>query len=122
MQRVTEPLFNYAAMRASVDGVRKSRGVTWRQVAEEAAVSASSISRMARGSRPDVETVAALAAWAGIDPAAFFGPIQRDPLAMATAYLRQDPQLTDEAADVLEQLVRTTYAQLSTSRTGSDRS
>jgi transcriptional regulator with XRE-family HTH domain len=87
--------------------------MTWRQVAREANVSASSLTRMANGSRPDIDTVASLAAWASLDPATFFPRSGKEnPLAMVTAYIHRDPSLTREAASALEQVVRATHAQL----------
>lgn len=87
--------------------------MTWRQVAQKANVSASSLTRMTKGSRPDIDTVASLASWASLDPATFFPQdAEVNPLSMITAYIHRDPSLTPEAASALEQLVRTTHSQL----------
>jgi hypothetical protein len=68
---------------------------------------------MGHGSRPDVDTVAALANWAAVDVASFFPSGDSDEsLAKVTAYLHKDPRLTPEAAAALEQLVIATYSQL----------
>ena len=102
------------AFHAALDSVRRSRGMTWRQVAQEAEVSASSLTRMTKGSRPDIDTVASLASWASLDPATFFpGGSEVNPLSMVAAYIYRDPSLTREAASALEQLVRATHSQLS---------
>src|SRR5215469_103714 len=95
--------------------------MTWRQVASEADVSASSLTRMAQGSRPDIDTVASLADWASLDATAFV-PQQRqlkreNSLTTVTAYLHSDPSLTPAAASALEQLLRATYSQLSVDAT-----
>ncbi len=87
--------------------------MTWRQVAHEADVSPSSLTRMSKGSRPDIDTVASLASWASLDPATFFPKkTEINPLSMVTAYIHRDPSLTPEAASALEQLVRATHSQL----------
>lgn len=107
--------FDVDGFHAALDSVRRSRGMTWRQVAQEASVSASSLTRMAKGSRPDIDTVASLAAWASLDPATFFPQSdEASPLSMVAAYLHHDPSLTPAAASALEQLVRATYSQLTT--------
>lgn len=105
--------FDVEGFYATLDGVRRSRGLTWRQVARATDVSPSSLTRMAKGSRPDVDTIASLASWASLDAATFFpGNNTESPLSMVTAYIHRDPDLTPEAASALEQLVRTTYSQL----------
>jgi transcriptional regulator with XRE-family HTH domain len=87
--------------------------MTWRQVAREANVSASSLTRMAKGSRPDIDTVASLASWARLDAATFFPRrAEESPLSMVAAYIHRDPSLTPAAASALEQVVRATYSQL----------
>jgi transcriptional regulator with XRE-family HTH domain len=105
--------FDVAGFLAALNGVRRSRNLTWRQVALAADVSPSSLTRMAKGSRPDIDTIASLASWASLSPAAFFPRNDAEsPLSMVTAYIHRDPDLTPEAASALEQLVRTTYSQL----------
>jgi transcriptional regulator with XRE-family HTH domain len=105
--------FDVDGFYAALNGVRRSRGVTWRQVARAADVSPSSLTRMAKGSRPDVDTIASLASWASLNPATFFPRNNAEsPLSMVTAYIHRDPDLTPEAASALEQLVRTTHSQL----------
>jgi hypothetical protein len=77
---------------------------------------------MAKGSRPDIDTVASLAAWGSMDPATFFPRgNEESSLTTVTAYLHRDPSLTPDAASALEQLVRTTYSQLATGNNGGRR-
>jgi transcriptional regulator with XRE-family HTH domain len=110
--------FDFDAFYAALDDIRRSRSMTWRQVARETGVSASCLTRMAKGSRPDIDTVAALAAWAALDPATFFPRSgEENSLSMVAAYIHRDPSLTPEAASALERVVRVTYSQLAT-RTG----
>ena len=119
---VSAQAFDVSGFYAALDSVRRSRGLTWRQVAKQAQVSASSLTRMTRGSRPDIDTVASLASWASVDPSVFF-PRETDlsPLAMVSAYIYRDHSLTPEAASALDQVVRATYSQLQMPDTGKKR-
>ena len=93
-----------------------ARGVTWKQVSRETGVSATTLTRMAQGRSPDAASQAALAAWAGINPADFVKLPGRkptgEPLAAALALLRADAKLKGEAAAALEAIVKTAYNQL----------
>lgn len=109
--------FDHGAFYASIDGERRSRGLTWKNVAEQAGVNASSLSRMSRGQRPDVDTLAALTIWADLDANAFIDGTspqsggRRAPSAIA-AYLRRDPQLSRKAAATLTDILAVSYARL----------
>jgi transcriptional regulator with XRE-family HTH domain len=102
---------------AALDAARVSRGLHWKNVAAEAGVSASTLTRMGQGRRPDVDSFAALSSWAGLDPDAFFRRVDEEqdraqPLAEISVLLRRDPHLSDEAAKALDQLVKATYERL----------
>jgi transcriptional regulator with XRE-family HTH domain len=103
---------------SALDAARQARGVTWKQVANDARVSASTLTRMGQGRRPDIDSLAALAQWSGLDPADFIRrpdarPAERaDPLAMISTYLRSDPNLTEEGAAALEEVIKVTYERL----------
>lgn len=113
-RRVTSQRFDVSGFQAALDSVRRSRHMTWRQVALEADVSPSSLTRMAKGSRPDIDTIASLASWASLDLSSFvLKKISVSPLSMVAAYIHRDPSLTPEAASALEQLMRATHSQLS---------
>ena len=59
--------FDSDAFYSAIDGARRARKLNWKQVAAESGVSASTLTRMAQGARPDVDSLAALAAWSGLD-------------------------------------------------------
>ena len=59
--------FDAGAFYEALDGARMARTMTWKQVAGETGVSASTLTRMAQGKRPDVDGLAALVAWSGLD-------------------------------------------------------
>jgi hypothetical protein len=105
--------FDFERFYGALDGVRLRRRVAWRRVAADAGVSASCITRLSRGSRPDVDTIAALSGWAGLDLNDFVeAPSGGDYLTKATAYIRRDPSLTSEEALALEQILSVTYSSL----------
>lgn len=107
--------FRYTAFVRSIDSTRRAKGLTWKQVAAEVNVSASTLTRMVQGSRPDVDTIANLAQWAGMDIGTFMPGNQPQPGASVNAlvsYLHEDPSLSEDAANALEQLITTTYSQL----------
>ena len=59
--------FDTEGFQAALDGVRQTRKKTWKQLADESQVSASTLTRMGQGRRPDVDSLAALSKWSGID-------------------------------------------------------
>lgn len=109
--------FDVEAFYAALDGQRQSRKKTWKQIAKEAEVSASTLTRMAQGRRPDVDTMAALVAWSGLNADDFVKRDETDPndsdtLAKITAYLRADSHLSPEAAEALEAVIKAGYEKL----------
>jgi transcriptional regulator with XRE-family HTH domain len=92
------------------------RDLTWKQVAEETGVSASTLARMAQGRNPDAASLAAISAWAGLNPSDFvtaqFRPPRGQAIGQISSLLRSDPSLDLEAADALDAIVRTAYQRL----------
>jgi transcriptional regulator with XRE-family HTH domain len=107
--------FDTEAFYGALDVARRTRELNWKQVANESGVSASTLTRMAQGKRPDVDGLAALAAWSGLDTDDFVRATDRpapEPLAQISTYLRSDKNLTPESADALDTLIRVAYTQL----------
>jgi hypothetical protein len=79
-------------------------------------VSASTLTRMAQGKRPDVDGLAALTTWSGLSASDFVRSgdekVQPDVLAQITTYLRGDKNLSPEAATAIDELVKATYERL----------
>lgn len=100
---------------AALDSTRRARKMTWRKVADEAHVSASTLTRLSQGKRPDVDSLGALTRWAGLDAGDFYkghaSSSTTEPLAKVTAYLRADPNLSDDGAKALEAILYATYEQ-----------
>lgn len=105
--------FDAEAFYTALDGERRNRQQTWKQVAKETHVSASTFTRMAQGRRPDVDSLAALVTWSGLSADDFVRGRQvgaeADTLAMISTYLKSDRHLTPEAADALDELIKATY-------------
>jgi transcriptional regulator with XRE-family HTH domain len=61
---VTEELsVDVRSLHAALDKAREGAGLSWRQLAKEIGVSASTISRMANNLKPDVTAFAAMTTW-----------------------------------------------------------
>src|SRR2546426_3672769 len=109
--------FDATAFYDALDAVRTARGLNWREVAAGAGVSASTLTRMAQGRRPDVDGLAALCLWSGLSADDFILEEEGQkgeptPLAMISAYLRADPHLTKESAIALDHVIKATYGQM----------
>jgi len=57
------PGVDVKALHAALDAARGEKGLSWRQLAKDIGVSASTISRMANGLKPDVTAFAAMTTW-----------------------------------------------------------
>ena len=63
--------FEFEKFYQAVNAKRTARSASWRQVAREIGVGKSTLARMAQNKRPDADGLAALAWWAGLNPADF---------------------------------------------------
>lgn len=101
----------------------KTRQQTWKQVSKETGVSPSTLTRMAQGRRPDAGSLAALSAWAGINPADFVSLRNKsktaEPLVAISTLLRADSNLKPQAAQALQAIIEAAYENLRRERTGS---
>jgi len=102
----------YRALEATV----QARSKNWKQVAAETGVSASTLARMAQRRKPDAASLAALSAWAGLNPADFVSAPYKaprpEPMAQISTLLRTDPNLDAQAAETVEAIIRTAYERL----------
>jgi transcriptional regulator with XRE-family HTH domain len=115
----TEKKFDGEAFFAAIDAERIARGLTWKKVAEQAEVPASTLTRMSQGRKPDVDSLSGLCAWSGLSAGDFIRvetgkKAKAEPLAQISAHLRADPNLSKEGAKALETLIKTAYQQLRT--------
>lgn len=112
---MSKPLFDSDLFYTALDAARAARGLSWRDVAKESGVSASSLTRIGQGKRPDVDSLTALCAWSGLNAGDFMelaGQPRPEPLALISTHLRGDPNLSPDAADFIDDLVRTSYERL----------
>lgn len=115
----TRGKFDLPAFYRALDGVRQSRNFRWKQVAAESGVPASTLTRMSQGKRPDVDTLAALSDWSGLNPMDYMPSSHKatlhdshtNSLAMISTCLSNDPNLDKEGAEALDILVKTAYEQ-----------
>ena len=113
--------FDAGSFYAALNQTRETRAMTWKQVAEKAGVSASTLTRMAQGKRPDVDGLAALSSWSGLNADDFVlrtedAPERPETMAMISTYLRSDKNLSPDAATALESIIATSYQQLRSSK------
>lgn len=108
--------FDAGAFYTAVDAERQGRRLNWKEVAAQSGVSASTLTRMAQGKRPDVDGLAALASWSGLVVGDYIrsedAKREAEPLAKISTYLRSDRNLTPEAATALDELIKATYNRL----------
>jgi len=104
-----------AALYVTLDSERHQRRLSWRQLAQEAGVGASTLSRMAQGNRPDVDSFAALVHWLGLPADQFMRhpetesgePPQATSQAHAVAsLLRADKNLDPDSAAAIDDILQ----------------
>jgi transcriptional regulator with XRE-family HTH domain len=108
--------FDGDAFYRALESTLVARSKNWKQLATETGVSASTLTRMAQGRRPDAASLAALSAWAGLNPSDFvdapYKVAQPEPMAQISSLLRSDPHLDSDAAETVEAIVRAAYERL----------
>jgi len=109
--------FDVDAFYEALDNVRKSGKLTWKKVADNAGVSASTLTRMAQGKRPDVDSMAALAAWSNLNVDNYIvghnqGKMAQNSIEEVSALFRADPSLDPSAAAAIEAIVRAAHEKL----------
>jgi transcriptional regulator with XRE-family HTH domain len=111
------PKFDVRAFHGALDSQRDVKGMTWKDIAAETGVNASTLARMKEGKCPDANGLAALLTWSGLQADPFMRgdnaaqPGTAEPLAQITALLRADPNLRAESAEAIEQILKTAYKQ-----------
>jgi transcriptional regulator with XRE-family HTH domain len=111
--------FDTAAFYLALDATRTSRGLNWKQVAEGAGVSPSMMTRLAQGRRPDVDGLAALIAWSGLNANQFVRlPAgeqlsEPDALSKIAAFVATDSRLSSDSKSAMMGIIAAAYTQLS---------
>lgn len=93
-----------------MDAARTEADLSWRQVARELGISASTISRMAQGLRPDVTAFAAMTTWLRMPAERFYENAGRsdeepDLVASLGPLLRARSDLTEKDVSYLEDVI-----------------
>lgn len=106
--------FDAEGFYSALDAIRRGKEFSWKKVAEKSKVSASTLTRMGQGKRPDVDSLAALASWSRLDVSQFYRDkfelgVQKDTLAEITTLLRADRHIEGEDAQTMELMVKTLY-------------
>jgi transcriptional regulator with XRE-family HTH domain len=106
------PSVDVKALHAALESARTARELSWRQLAKEIGVSASTISRMANGLKPDVTAFAAMTTWlrmpaedfyVGIDDAA--DRPEPELVASLGPLLRARRDLSERDVEYLEEVI-----------------
>lgn len=104
-----------AALYVTLDSERQQRGISWRQLAHEAGVGPSTLSRMGQGNRPDVDSFAALIHWLGLPADQFMrhpeeaaGESRRatGPAQAVASLLRADRDLDPDSAAAIDDILQ----------------
>jgi transcriptional regulator with XRE-family HTH domain len=115
--------FDQARFYDAVEQNRRVAGLSWRQLALRLSLSPSTFTRLAQGRRPDVDTFVKLLAWmerpaadfvrgTEVDSASEHNKPMKDTVREIGNSLRQDPALTSDSAEALEDIVRVAYRRL----------
>ena len=106
--------FDVAALHAALDTERGARRLTWKDVAAQSGVSASTLTRLSQGRRPDVDSLAALTHWLGLSADTFMPATRRfgaaSPITRISTILREDPELDASGATALEEIIKASYS------------
>lgn len=100
---------------SALNAERLSRQMTWKEVANASGVNASTLTRMSDGKSPDVNGLAALLAWSGLEAENFIADgdqSQAGNFSRAVALLRAMPDLDRPHLDVLVSVLESTYETL----------
>jgi transcriptional regulator with XRE-family HTH domain len=107
--------FDNEAFFSALNAERLSQRKTWKEVAAEAGVQASTLTRMGDGKNPDVNGLAALLSWSGLKAEEFIpkpGEDKSRNFSNAVALLRAVPDLDKTKLEVLVNVLTSTYETL----------
>lgn len=106
------PIVDVRALHAALDAARVERNLSWRQLAKELGVAASTLSRMANGFRPDVSAFAVMTTWLRMPAESFYRraeptDAEQEPelVAQLAPLLRARRDLQADDVQYLEQLI-----------------
>jgi len=106
------------ALYNALDSKRRGEGLSWRELGRLLEISPSVFTRLAQGSRPELESYLTMVGWLGASAEDFVAgekPSQdeaQETVAAISSYLRADRSLKPESAEAIESIVRTAYQQM----------
>jgi len=111
---MSQSRLDVAALYRTLDSERQQRELSWRQLANEARVGPSTLSRMAQGHRPDVDSFVALIQWLGVPAEQFMRggadeANQRQasiPAQAVASLLRADRNLDPDSAAAIDDILQ----------------
>ena len=106
--------FDCAAFYLALDEIRIAKTLSWKKVADQTKVSASTLTRMGQGKLPDADSLTMLSAWAGLNPADFVTDTdlkskEAEALPKMMALLRADPNLSPDSVDAIQEVLAVAY-------------
>lgn len=103
--------FDFGAFYRALNATVQARNTNWKEVSKQTGVSQTTLSRMSKSRQPDAASLTALSAWSGLNPTDFTTTPKhdREPIAMVTKLLREDPNLDSDSADALETIIAAAY-------------
>jgi len=110
-----QKLIHVDALIAALDSERRAKNFSWRQLAKEAGVSPSTLTRMQQGKSPDVNTFSALTRWLHIPAERFYADQpehpgrHEDPMAVISSLLRGKKKMNPKAVAALQELVNAAF-------------
>ena len=102
-----------AALQDALDQARAAKGLSWRQLAAEAGVTPSLLSRLRNGYKPDADGLMTLVRWLGMPAERFLvdaqAPLSEPELTAQLAPLfRASKDLDDRDVEMLNQVIQAT--------------
>jgi transcriptional regulator with XRE-family HTH domain len=110
---MSKSVFNVDKFFNHLDSKRKDNNYTWKKVSEKSKVSASTLTRIAQGKHPDVDSLGLLCEWAKLDANEFFNTKDNvkeiDFMAQLSVNLRADKKLNKDSIEAIESTLRAAY-------------
>jgi transcriptional regulator with XRE-family HTH domain len=110
---MAESRLDVRSLYLTLDSEREQRHLSWRQVAHEAGVGPSTLSRMAQGNRPDVDSFVALVQWLGVPAEQFMrgGSEESEanpstPAQAVASLLRADKNLDPDSVAAIDDILK----------------
>ncbi len=106
--------FDCEAYYIALDEIRKAKTLSWKKVADQSKVSASTLTRMGQGKHPDADSLTMLSAWGQLNPADFvtdedLKAKEAESLPKMMALLRADPNLSPDSIEAIQEVLAVAY-------------